>query len=145
MVCGAQAVEDAGELEADIAGTDHGQPAGQGVDVLEDLVGGDRQLDARDLGQGRPRADGDQNAGGGDLEPAGLDHEGVAGAARQEAGMGREQAHAGALQHLQVDAVQPRDLGVPGGAQPLEGQRRVADLPAIVACAALNHSAKWAP
>ena len=46
--------------------------------------------------------------------------------------MGREQADAGALQHLQVDAVQPRDLGVPGRAQLLEGQRRVADVPAIV-------------
>ena len=72
---GAQAVEDAGELEADIAGTHHGQAAGQGVDVLEHLVGGDGELDARDLGQGRPGADGDQHAGGGDLEPAGLDHE----------------------------------------------------------------------
>ena len=47
--------------------------------------------------------------------------------------MGREQPHAGALQHLQVDAVQPRDLGVAGLAQPLEGERRVADLPAIAA------------
>ena len=90
MVWAPSAVEDAGELEADIAGTDHGQPLGQGVDVLEDLVGGDGELDARDLGQARPGADRDQHAGGGDLAPAGLDHE-----ARRRSRRGRRRAWAG--------------------------------------------------
>ena len=127
----AQRVEDAGELEADIAGPHHGEPAREGIDVLQDLVGSPGELDARQLGQGRAGAHGHEHLRGRDLLLADADDEGLAVAARGELGAGREEAHAGALEHAEIDAVEARDLGVPGLAQPLEGELGRADVPAV--------------
>ena len=55
----AERVEDAGELDADIAAADHDQMAGPVLHVLERVVGGDGELDARQRRAGsagrRPR------------------------------------------------------------------------------------------
>ena len=61
----AEPVQDAGELDADVAGADHREPPGLLRHALERVVGGDRVLDAGKLGQAGPGADRDQDAIGG--------------------------------------------------------------------------------
>ncbi len=62
MVSDAQRVEDAGELDRDVAAADHHQMLGPLAQVLERVVGSDRVLDPGLIGQARPAADRDHDA-----------------------------------------------------------------------------------
>ncbi|MCE3250771.1 MAG: hypothetical protein K0R41_4596 [Geminicoccaceae bacterium] len=103
----AQRVEDAGELDRDVAAADHHQPLRPLAQVLERLVRGDGVLDPRLLGQAGLATDRDQDAPGGMPLPADLD---LVRAGHPAVGL--EQLDPGLLQHPDVDAVQALDLAV---------------------------------
>ena len=65
-----------GELDPDVAAADHDQMVRLLLHVLERVVRGDGEIQSRQVGQARPRADRDQDALGGvglavDLDRAG--------------------------------------------------------------------------
>ena len=123
---GPEPVEDARELAGDIAAADHEDPFGQRVQV-EHLVGRDRQFRPRNVRLHRPTAGGDQDVLGGDPFP-GRQLDGVCIGQPGPRVVGRD-ARAG--QQLAIDAFQPVQLGLEGGAEFRPVQHRVVQLPAI--------------
>ena len=87
-------------------------------------------LDARHVRQAGPAAGGDEHASGGDPLAAGLDQEAAVDALDDPRPL-RDQPDAGALQHAEIDAVEPGDLLVAVLQQLPEVEARLADVPAI--------------
>jgi hypothetical protein len=75
--------------------------------VLERIVGGDGELQSRQVRQARARADRDQDALGGVGLAIDLDC-----TRRDDPAVAVQDGDAGVVQHAQVDAVQTRDLSV---------------------------------
>src|SRR5207253_1598616 len=108
---GAEAAEDAGELDRDIAAADNDDLARQARQV-ERLVRRDHMLDAGDVRHRRMPAGGDQDVLGG-VAPAGdLDRVRV-----NEDTAPVDDLDAAVLQHVDVDLFQPIELLVLGGDQ----------------------------
>ena len=108
---GAQALEDASELDGDVAATDHQYTTRQFFEV-ERLVGGDRQLLARNIRHLWPAASGDENVSGAVALAFDFDFVGTG-----DTGMPLQQGHAAVDQQVAVDAVEALDLTVLVGDQ----------------------------
>ena len=100
----AQAIEDAGELHGDIAAAQHQEALGEVVEV-EHLVGAQRKLAARELGDPGPAAHRHQDLRGAVHLVAHRDAMGI-----QYPGPGVDQADPGAIQQARIDAVEALDL-----------------------------------
>jgi hypothetical protein len=127
----AQAVEDAGELDGDIAAADDHHPLGQ-LGQQEGLFRGDDVLDPGQVGPRRPVAGGDQDLPGRDLLDAlfPLHFQRVR---IKEAGRSIQDVGAGLGQVGGIDAGEPRDLAVLGHPERLPVEGGVAVGPAIAA------------
>jgi hypothetical protein len=140
----AQAVEDAGELDGDIAAADHHHPLGQGRQV-EGLVRGDAQLRAREVRLPGPAAGGDQDLAGG--VAAGVlgaflgQH--LDGVRVDDLGAAVQQVGAGLLQVGDVDPRQPGDLDVLVVQEALPVEAGLADRPAIALGGLQLASPRW--
>src|SRR5690606_35984832 len=123
----AQAVEDAGELDGDVAAAGDDDPLRQLGD-MERLVGGDGVLDpGQVLRHPGPAAGGDQDLVGRDLAaPLDLDRVAV-----HEAGLAVHQLGAGVLQVTDIDAGKPGDLLVLFGQEGGPVEPRALDRPAV--------------
>ncbi|MCH9019225.1 MAG: DUF1549 domain-containing protein [Proteobacteria bacterium] len=120
----AEAVEDTGELDRDIAAADDDHAFGQRIEE-ERLVRGDRVLGPGELGHHRPAAGGDEDVPGAMAVVADRDRMGVG-----EPRVVVDDRDAAVLEHPPVDAVEPRDLVVLVGDQPRPVEAALADRPA---------------
>ena len=125
----AQRVEDAGELDRDVAAADHHEALGPLAQVLERVVRGDRVLDAGLLGQARLAADRDQDALGAMGLAANLDL-----VRAGDPAVVLEQLDTGLLEHTDVDPVQALDLAVAGIDQRPPVEPRRIEAPAVALC-----------
>ena len=102
----AEAVEDAGEFDGDVARPHDHDALGQ-LRQMERLVGGDRQFAARDRRDDRMAAGGDQDLLGGHGFVAHLDRMPV-----HQPATAHVQLHAGTVEQAQVDRVEAIDFPV---------------------------------
>jgi hypothetical protein len=109
----AEAGEDAGEFDGDVARADDRDMAGA-VGQVEGVVGDDGELGAGDVERGGVAAGGDGDPLGGDALLADSQRVRVL-----EHGAGLEDGGAGIVEELAVDAVEPGDLAVLGGDEAL--------------------------
>ncbi len=116
----AKAVEDAGELDRDIAAADDHDATRQ-LRQVERLVRRDHVLDAGNVWHRRMASGGEQDVVGGVMASADFDRVRVG-----EDSAALDDLDAAVLQHVDVDLLQPIELFVLGGDQdgPVEGRRR---------------------
>ena len=122
----AEAVEDAGKLDRDVAAADDQDGFRQGLE-MERLVGGDGVACARNIGHDRVPARGDQNGARGDFAVAGLHGQRMR---VGQLGAGLHDGDAGTLETGAIEALEAGVFRVLVGDQrrPIEARRR--DAPA---------------
>ena len=122
----AEPVEDAGELDGDVAAADDGDALGQRIGQVERLVRGDGELVAGDRGHLRPAAGADQNLVGRDRLAADLH-----GVAIHQPATAHVDLHARPFEQADIDRVQAIDLLLHIVAQGRPGMRGLAVRPTV--------------
>src|SRR5690606_32654401 len=122
---GPEPTEDAREFERDVAAPDDDDALG-GVGEVEDLVGGDAELGAGDLGAVGSAARGDEDALGRDAAAIDVDRVRI-----DESPATSEGLDAGAVEQAAVDAVESGDDGVLLRDELRHGEARRVDLEAV--------------